>query len=325
MPHNSIFVLGPRSNREWLHGIRADKRPHQEKTQEELAYNGERISITFRQIGTFHNVKDRLIWGSGATSKEKDHSHQVSNDESDANQMLQAFGRENQQVGFDWNTEYGSGFDVVDLVVGRGPELTLSPDPVADLRVRLALSLKSIKYSIKPMGNSPADFSSHPWTHGLSNLEKPIFSESDSETQGDLAILLYLEKQYPSDPLEEIEGATCTQLFRCAAESSELLYIWREYLADPPSSPTHRFKLEPPTGLQKSALEEIQATLDSWEEYLIQEEKPFVAGEAWTILDCAFWPVLQCLIDQWDDFPRDRYPGLTRYYSQGIGKRETMI
>ena len=67
MPHNSIFVLGPETNRGWLHSIRADKRPPQEKTKEELLFSGERISITFRQIGTFMDESAGRIWGTKLT------------------------------------------------------------------------------------------------------------------------------------------------------------------------------------------------------------------------------------------------------------------
>lgn len=44
LPHNSVFVLGPQSNREWLHGIRADKRPDIEKTKEEKAFRGKDLN-----------------------------------------------------------------------------------------------------------------------------------------------------------------------------------------------------------------------------------------------------------------------------------------
>ena len=117
MPHNSIFVLGPQTNREWLHGVRADKRPSQEKSSEEKLFRGERISITFRQIGTFMNEPKKLIWGTGARSKTKADAGSISTTDHDQiESMIQAFGRENHQTNFDWDTEYGSGFDVVNLL-----------------------------------------------------------------------------------------------------------------------------------------------------------------------------------------------------------------
>ena len=53
LPHNSLFVLTPQTNTNFLHSIRPDRRMSSLKSATELAYNSERISITFRQIGTF--------------------------------------------------------------------------------------------------------------------------------------------------------------------------------------------------------------------------------------------------------------------------------
>ena len=116
MPHNSVFVLGPRTNARWLHGIRADKRLPGEKSHEEKAFGGERISITFRQIGTFIDEEKRKIWGQGAVSKDRTKAGKIStNNSSEMESMILAFGKENQQVDFDWDAEYGKGFNVVNL------------------------------------------------------------------------------------------------------------------------------------------------------------------------------------------------------------------
>ena len=116
MPHNSVFVLGPRTNARWLHGIRADKRLPGEKSHEEKAFGGERISITFRQIGTFIDEEKRTIWGQGAVSKDRTKAGKIStNNSSEMESMILAFGKENQQVDFDWDAEYGKGFNVVNL------------------------------------------------------------------------------------------------------------------------------------------------------------------------------------------------------------------
>ena len=53
LTHNSLFVLTPQTNTNYLHSIRPDRRMSSLKSATELAYNGERISITFRHIGTF--------------------------------------------------------------------------------------------------------------------------------------------------------------------------------------------------------------------------------------------------------------------------------
>jgi len=117
LPHNSAFVLGPQTNAHWLHGLRADKRLEQDKGVEEKSYRGERISITFRHIGTFMNERQRCIWGQGAKGKTKATAGTIpSGDVAQMEAMIVAFGRENQRPEFDWDAEYGQGFNVVNLV-----------------------------------------------------------------------------------------------------------------------------------------------------------------------------------------------------------------
>ncbi|PAV14774.1 isochorismatase family [Pyrrhoderma noxium] len=55
LPHNSLFILGPETNRKWTHGIKPDKRLETLKSDEEIGeeFGGGRISLTFRWIGTF--------------------------------------------------------------------------------------------------------------------------------------------------------------------------------------------------------------------------------------------------------------------------------
>lgn len=114
LPHNSMFVLGPESNKRWLHGIRQDKRAQFLKTPQEMAYGGERISLTFRHIATFLSADQSKIYGQGATGKMKDEAKAtVSGDRAATQQMIDAFGLENQQSDFDWNAVYGGGFDVL--------------------------------------------------------------------------------------------------------------------------------------------------------------------------------------------------------------------
>ena len=122
LPHNSLFVLGQRTNTNWLHSIRADKRPELEKSEEELAFGSERISLTFRRIGTFVDPQKRLIWGQGATAKIKaDAKALLQGDEAErvGEQMIIGFGQENHlnDTDFDWQTVYGAGFDVVDFKI----------------------------------------------------------------------------------------------------------------------------------------------------------------------------------------------------------------
>ncbi len=115
MPHNSVFVLGPRTNLEWLRGVRADKRMSQLKSYEEKSFGGERISITFRQIGTFMHLDLKTLWGSGAKQKSKDTAGEIVDDEVEMVNMVKAFSKENHQPDFEWEQHYGQGFDVINL------------------------------------------------------------------------------------------------------------------------------------------------------------------------------------------------------------------
>jgi hypothetical protein len=110
LPHNSLFVLGPETNRRWLHGIRKDGRQNSLKTPEELAFGGERISLTFRYIGTFLSADGTKIYGQGGTAKAKEDAKTVINgDREVAQKMIDAFGFENQQSNdFDWDSTYGT-------------------------------------------------------------------------------------------------------------------------------------------------------------------------------------------------------------------------
>lgn len=326
MPHNSVLVLGPQTNKEWLHGIRPDKRPQQEKTAQELYFGGERISITLRNIGTFTNAQKGTIWGIGATRKGQADAGRISTDATEVDDMLLAFSKENQLFNFDWNAVYGAGFDVIDMV-HRGPRLVPCNDPVANLRVRLALSYKAVAHTIEtadaPNPPSPT-FRFHPWTHGLANIEKPILKEAEADgsmVEGDLAILVNLERRYPSSSVEGVEGYTNSQLFRCATQSNELLYMWREYQANAPL-PTARFRLERPTTPDSSFLTEIMHLMKSWEDYMEPENFPYVAGKMWTILDCAFWPVVHELMRQGTDIAQSELPRLATYHERGLRKKE---
>lgn len=112
MPHGSLFIMGLETNRRWLHGIKADKRMPHERSDAAKAFDGMRISLTFRSIETFLTPDGKRIVGQGATNKEAPNS--VINGHARKYQaMINAFGMENQQSGFDWDEHYGAGFDVL--------------------------------------------------------------------------------------------------------------------------------------------------------------------------------------------------------------------
>lgn len=117
LPHNSMVTMTLPTNAEYLHAITADKRPGVELSEAETAYGGQRISLTFRQIGTYLSADEERIWGRGATGKTREEAKPVINgDEAASEKLVRAFGRENQAVGeMKWEDVYGEGFDVLHL------------------------------------------------------------------------------------------------------------------------------------------------------------------------------------------------------------------
>ena len=103
-PHNSMLVFDLETNRKWIHSIRQDKRLDKLKQKDEI---GERISFTFRTIGSFYNRSTRIITGQGA---KKVIESEYNPDIDDSIAMLDAFGRENRDPYFDWDKHYAKGF-----------------------------------------------------------------------------------------------------------------------------------------------------------------------------------------------------------------------
>nr|POE56358.1 dna oxidative demethylase alkbh2 [Quercus suber] len=139
LPHNSMLTMSLATNAEFLHGINADKRPAAELSEEEKAYKGQRISLTFRKIATFLTPATPVpqpqskragapraehpawkIFGQGATGKTRNKAQPVLNGvPEESARLIRAFGKENQhspQNGpFDWDAVYGKGSDVLHL------------------------------------------------------------------------------------------------------------------------------------------------------------------------------------------------------------------
>lgn len=109
--NNTLIILGPITNRKYYHSVKRDKRPDKIKLPDEL---GERVSITLRQISTFLRPDGR-IFGQGAKYKTEqemlDNFDEISDVELEKNLMLEAFIKENTMVDFDWQQNYGRGFD----------------------------------------------------------------------------------------------------------------------------------------------------------------------------------------------------------------------
>ena len=332
MPHNSIFVLGPETNRQWLHGIRADKRRTAEKTEEETSYGGERISITFRQIGTYIDATGQKIWGQGARSKQQESAGNVSTSNSaELDGLIIAFGRENHQSDFDWEAEYGSGFDVVNLVTSTA-QISLSNDRLANLRILMYLFERNV-----PCETIPAKTQSTPLSPGKSTTTStqnendiPIFRDTDegsSEVKGDLEILFYLGKFYPLlPPKGEVAGRQIhretTQAFSRVTQANDVLHHWQRVSGAPVSESiwTSHTTREAKTSAEDSKepytsqLEKFECEMQTWEKYAGEAE--FLGGEFFAIVDCAFWPVLDDVVRRWERWDPDQYARLAAYHQR---------
>ena len=299
LPHNSMCKVGLSTNRRWLHGIRQDKRMASEKSPEELAFEGGRISLTFREIGTFLAKGESKIWGQGAVSKSKAEARTVINGETaESNKMLKAFGRENQNVEFDWAKSYGRGFDV--LHISNNRKLFLSGDAPADLRVKIALAFWNISWVEGKLS------SSFNWKDGSSINEVPEglpveFVDNDPskpKITGDLAIIQYLDSVYGQRQRGRSQIELARQFTRLH-QSGELL---KKFRAEP-------FSVKP-----------FRQELELWDAHAAEES--FIAGSTICIADFALWPVLHEIIKEWPDF--DGNENLTRYY-QFLKRQESVV
>jgi len=81
--------------------------------------------LTFRQIGTFVDPIEGRIWGQGATSKDRTRAKPILSGRKGkeaGEALIRAFGQENHQShDFDWEAQYGTGFDVINLPKGEMP------------------------------------------------------------------------------------------------------------------------------------------------------------------------------------------------------------
>ncbi|KAF8055366.1 hypothetical protein FPV67DRAFT_1743934 [Lyophyllum atratum] len=73
--HISMFVMGPATNTQWLHGTHDDNRPASSKSEAELFQRTERISLTFRHIGVFLTEDGGKTFGYGAKGKTRGEVH----------------------------------------------------------------------------------------------------------------------------------------------------------------------------------------------------------------------------------------------------------
>ncbi|KAE8153158.1 hypothetical protein BDV25DRAFT_42680 [Aspergillus avenaceus] len=283
MPHESLFILGEKTNMRWLHGIRADKRAESEKSMEERAYSGERISLTFRHIGTFLNPSGDTIWGQGAVSKSQDQANPVIHgDAAETERLVRAFGQENHATDFDWDAVYGGGFDVVNFVTTSTRTLKLSSDRMANLRVLLGVSEQGIRHELEAPTDSP-------------NAE-PLYIDADgTQIAGDVDILTHLAQASAKSARSGVEPLRGGDQLPAI---DELRAHWRAY--------------------QKEGEDGSLRFLDTWEKALIG--RPYLNGTTFGLDDCSLWPVLRDIVSHRGAFSAKTYHNLAQYY-QRVGNR----
>lgn len=332
LPDNSIFVLGPQTNGQWLHGIRPDKRDLREKTVDEKASSGERISITFRNIGTFMDKNTRKIWGQGAISKYRLTAGTVAtNSNSETEAMIEAFGKENLQGGFKWDAEYGKGFNVINLV-SNVTEVDLCRDKIANLRVLLSILERDVecKMNRNKMSEKSTSGNRPNTMFALSDNENPVLRDIDegsSEIIGDLAILFYLDNFYPVRPSTEVTAnqmhRLTSQVFSRVTQANEILFLWQEMRGNSMTASTRgshslrRRDSNTPGDVEKNRVEEFYGELEIWEEYA--EETEYIGGDLYATVDCAFWPVLDDIVAHWEGWSEQKYPDLAAYHRKVAG------
>jgi len=294
LPHNSLCRMGLKTNERWLHAIRQDKRQDWEKSEPELAFAGGRISLTFRQIGTFLNRDNTLIWGQGATkNSSEDASAVINGQSSEAVEMLKAFGVENHSSSFDWDKFYGAGFDV--LHISNAPRFFTSADPIVNMRIQLMLAEHSISYAKGSM--SPSFNWKDGKTESTDKEAPPVpenlpvkFVDNDlgkSSVQGDMAILLYLDAVYGGADKATSRPQIAREMTRFQMAMS-MLDKWRGSRG---AAREHNVEQR---GDKSSLLKPLRRELAIWDAFA--KETPssdFIAGGGTpSAVDFALWPVL---------------------------------
>lgn len=301
MPHNSMFVLGLKSNEKWLHGIMADKRLPVERSPEETAFSGIRISLTFRHIGTFLDARSSVIWGQGATTKDqRDACDVINNDEEETEQIVRAFSRENHSADFDWEEWYGDGFDVLHLHAPPKdlPILFESHNTVEVKMIKIFLTEQKIDHVVCEAPVLDPQYEAD---------RQVVYRDNDvnhTEILYAMPTVLYLDRYYPFDT--DDRGRYCTsQSYDLFIQISAMMKFWHN-------------RQEP------SYLDSALNMLRTLEERFAFGPGPFIAGRRFSIGDCGTWPALDELITNYDGWTEERYPKLTAYYKMLWKKKKSV-
>ncbi|KAK0644359.1 hypothetical protein B0T16DRAFT_378376 [Cercophora newfieldiana] len=320
LPHNSLCRMGLETNKRWLHAIKQDKRSDRDKTAAELARGGARISLTFRQIGTFLNDSQSRIWGQGAVSKDKESACPVVNGQTpEAVRMLQAFGAENNSSEFDWDAMYGDGFNVLHMGTPKR-FCTGGKDPLANTRVAFALAELGISCA---KGSVEGDVR---------------FEDNDvgrAVVDGHETVLRYLDAVYGAGRrYDQLVGTEVAKRFVRLQKGLDLLGKWRAAQEDAKTKEQGK-KSDGLRAWAKKELAEwekyaeeaasrVPATVDAdVKEDSAAEVAVYIAGGAQpSPADFALWPVLHDIVRECgeDVFPGEHLKG----YYQAFRKRSTV-
>ncbi|GAB7345877.1 hypothetical protein MBLNU457_4124t1 [Dothideomycetes sp. NU457] len=307
MPHNSMLSMGLDTNSKYLHGIQPDKRIQSELSAAEKAYNGLRISLTFRKIGTFITSDSKKIWGQGATGKTKEEAKPTINgDTSASDELIKAFGTENQSTSFDWQATYGNGFDVLHLKTKLpeqerpilfqcgnqstddeavmlflrylGMEVDTVEQPAINLDFDSAEQLAAI---------TDADGTQIPWISRQRRRQTMLRNSDNLHTQvtGVASILLYLHVRH--------SGETDTSQLAREIEilNSPLLDRMKGHL---------RLVVKGHEALDESLVQEFDehvADYISLSTAVSADEPAFIAGPQFGVADCYLFPIREMLAE----------------------------
>lgn len=275
--------MGLKTNMKWLHSIRQDKRSDREKSPEELAYEGGRISLTFRQIGTFLKKDETKIWGQGATAKTAEDARDVINGQTEESiKMLRAFGTENHASNFDWDAYYGKGFDVLHL--RSAPRFFASTDSIVNMRISIMLAEYEIGYASGSITQSKKSAVQDTDKAGSTDdvLIKYVDNDDDkTEVSGDIAIMLYLHANHQKKK-SIMTPRDLAKQYTLFQQSLSLLKHWREMLRNKDS--------------EEALVTALKPELLPWDACFAGGE--YLGGERPNLADFAFWPVLHSVVEK---------------------------
>ena len=342
MPHNSMFVLGQKTNAYWLHSITQDKRAPRDRTEAEKAYEGSRISLTFRHVGTFLDSSGEHIWGQGATSKLCERRNKVVNgNEGLAQEMIYAFGTENRSSIFDWKGTYGAGFDVLHFYTNppHFSMLFLSGNSLDDLAALICLKELKLSFeTIDPPTMTTASTSSWPISEPIVTQDHiPVrnvcYRDNDvghTEVVGAHTILLYLDRYHHlyevvSSYNKNDNNTPRTFSRSCTARAYAYLSTPKDHSKEifgnnlsPLLTASDFFDNKNNRNSNKNNNDEEEEEegknaeeprnrqvlhfLQAWE-YEMKDCRSFAAGSSFTIADCLLWPRLHYLLYQREGGP----------------------